>query len=199
MASKATVLTAAAVVATGVVAYAVYFDYKRRNDADFRRKLRKEKKRVNKSVQQSKLAEEKSTAVDPEELRQALQAIKNEPMVPIEEREQYFMSQIALGEQMAAQGPTFYLPAAIAFFRALRIYPAPAELIGIYQSTVSPPVFKLVIEMTNMDVSSTSSPAARSAQIARDDSLDDISPVRGPPSEASSQEWDKLTDPGSQP
>jgi import receptor subunit TOM20 len=40
MASKATVLTAAAVVATGVVAYAVYFDYKRRNDADFRRKLR---------------------------------------------------------------------------------------------------------------------------------------------------------------
>ena len=113
-------------------------------------------------------------------------------------------------------GPAFYLPAAIAFFRALRIYPAPAELIGIYQSTVSPPVFKvcprsllpdlsltnipqLVIEMTNMDVSSSSSPAARSAQLARDDSLDDISPVRGPPSEASSQEWDKVTDPGSQP
>lgn len=35
------VLTIAAVtVATGVLAYAVYFDYKRRNDAQFRKKLR---------------------------------------------------------------------------------------------------------------------------------------------------------------
>ena len=36
-----TVLTAAAVtVLGGLVAYAVYFDYKRRNDSDFRKKLR---------------------------------------------------------------------------------------------------------------------------------------------------------------
>ena len=37
MSSRA--LTVAAVVATGVVAYAVYFDYKRRNDVEFRRRL----------------------------------------------------------------------------------------------------------------------------------------------------------------
>ena len=36
-----TVLTVAAVtVVSGLVAYAVYFDYKRRNDSDFRKKLR---------------------------------------------------------------------------------------------------------------------------------------------------------------
>lgn len=36
-----TVLTAAAVtVLGGLVAYAVYFDYRRRNDTDFRKKLR---------------------------------------------------------------------------------------------------------------------------------------------------------------
>ena len=38
--SSSTYFTAAAVtVAVGVAAYAVYFDYKRRNDAEFRKKL----------------------------------------------------------------------------------------------------------------------------------------------------------------
>lgn len=47
---------------------------------------------------------------------------------------------------------------------------------------------QMVIQMTNLDVSSSAL-----------DALDEeTSPVRGgPPSEASSQEWDKVTDPGS--
>ena len=32
---------AALAIATGIVVYAVYFDYKRRNDVDFRKKLSK--------------------------------------------------------------------------------------------------------------------------------------------------------------
>ena len=37
-----TIFTVAAVaIAAGLAAYAVYFDYKRRNDVDFRRKLSK--------------------------------------------------------------------------------------------------------------------------------------------------------------
>ncbi|KAF5333360.1 hypothetical protein D9611_002674 [Ephemerocybe angulata] len=200
MASKTTLVTVAAVVATGVLAYAVYFDYKRRNDLEFRRKLKKEKKRVNKSVQQSKqvVEEDAPSEVGEDVLREALKALKNEPNVPLEEREAYFMNQISMGETLAAQGPSFYVPAAIAFFRALRIYPAPAELIGIYQTTVHPPVFKLVIEMTNMDVSSAPSPTTATSGPAVDDSLDDVSPERGPPSESGSQEWDKVTDPGTQ-
>jgi mitochondrial import receptor subunit TOM20 len=104
------------------------------------------------------------------------------------------------------------LPAAIAFFRALRIYPAPAELIGIYENTVPAPVFKvslpqnlyftvltnvqLVVQMTNMDVSSSpSSPLTKSSRIVNDDIDDDSSPTR---SQASSQEWEKVTDPESQ-
>lgn len=36
-----TALTVAGItILTGLLAYAVYFDYKRRNDADFRKKLR---------------------------------------------------------------------------------------------------------------------------------------------------------------
>lgn len=39
---RSTIFTVAAVaVAAGLAAYAVYFDYKRRNDVDFRRKLSK--------------------------------------------------------------------------------------------------------------------------------------------------------------
>jgi len=40
------------------------------------------------------------------------------------------------------EGPQFYLPSAIAFFRALRVYPAPVELIVIYEKTIIEPVFK---------------------------------------------------------
>lgn len=40
-------------------------------------------------------------------------------------------------------GPMFYLPAAMSFYRALRVYPSPVELIMIYQKTVPEPVFKV--------------------------------------------------------
>jgi hypothetical protein len=71
------------------------------------------------------------------------------------------MTQVNAGEQLALQGvyrflvlidqvltmnpyegPKFYLPSAIAFFRALRVYPAPVELIVIYEKTIIEPVFK---------------------------------------------------------
>lgn len=56
------------------------------------------------------------------------------------------------------------------------------------------------MELTNLDVSNTSSsgePETAEAQIASDE--DETSPTRsGPPSETSSQEWDRLTDTGSQ-
>ncbi|KAI0053595.1 hypothetical protein FA95DRAFT_1552084, partial [Auriscalpium vulgare] len=38
------------------------------------------------------------------------------------------------------------------FYRALRVYPTPVELIIIYQTTVPEPVFKIVMEMTQLDV-----------------------------------------------
>jgi import receptor subunit TOM20 len=126
--SRNVLAIAAATVATGVLAYLVYFDYKRRNDSQFRKKLRKytthrqgrarcsclfpvgkEKKRVNKTV-----AEEKSASVDAapntEMLREALEQIKHE-LVPItsEEKETYFMSQVSTGEQLAAQGAFLFV------------------------------------------------------------------------------------------
>jgi len=184
----------------GLVAYAVYFDYKRRNDADFRKKLRKDKKRVDKTVAQTKEPESSSSGVSLEELRAALETVKHEePPQTAEAREQYFMSQVGLGEQLAVQGPAFYLPAALSFYRALRVYPSPVELIVIYQKTVPEPIFKIVMEMTNLDVSSPSSSPSPGVQSLPETEEEETSPTRGgPPSEASSQDWDKVTDPGTQ-
>ena len=64
----------------------------------------KEKKRVKKAAQESKQEEETSQGVDAEMLREALRAIKNEPPVPFQERENYFMTQVGMGEQLAQQG-----------------------------------------------------------------------------------------------
>ncbi|RDB20101.1 Mitochondrial import receptor subunit tom20 [Hypsizygus marmoreus] len=150
------ILTIAGItVLGGVLAYAAYFDYKRRNDVDFRKKLRKDKKRVNKSLAQSResLAASSSKDVTPASLREALEQVKNEegPQSP-EEKEAYFMSQVSMGEQLAIKGPDFYLASAISFYRALRVYPSPVELIVIYQKTVPEPIFKMVMDMTNLDV-----------------------------------------------
>lgn len=36
------------------------------------------------------------------------------------------------------------MPAALSFFRALRVYPSPVELIMLYQQTLPEPVFKVL-------------------------------------------------------
>jgi import receptor subunit TOM20 len=96
----------------------------------------------------------------------------------------------------------FEVAAALAFFRALRVYPAPVELIMIYQNTVPPNIFKIVMDLTNQDVSPLDKPVGGGVgRGASDEDIDtDIEENgkrrTGPPSETSSHEWDKLTDPG---
>jgi len=195
MTSRTTsVLTIAGITALGIFAYAVYFDYKRRNDVDFRKKLKKDKKRVDKSIASSKASlPPDASAVSVEELREVLEQVKAEqvPAAP-DQKEAYFMTQVASGESLSQQGPMFILPAALAFYRALRVYPSPVELMMIYQKTVPEPIFKIVIELTNLDVS-MSGINGGPLKPSMDDLDDETSPVRGPPSESSSQEWDKLS------
>ncbi|KAI0921650.1 hypothetical protein AcW1_004438 [Taiwanofungus camphoratus] len=155
MASRASAIftLASVTVLGGLVAYAVYFDFKRRNDTEFRKRLRKDKKRVNKQAAQTQESSNASLGISVEELKTALAKLRDEHLpVDSEEKEHFFMSQVSLGEQLCAQGPTFYLPAAMSFYRALRVYPSPVELIVIYQKTIPEPVFKLFLELTNLDV-----------------------------------------------
>ena len=55
--------------------------------------------------------------------------------------------------RLRSVGPEGYDMAAICFYKALKVYPAPAELVMVYQKTIPPEVFTLVMGMLSMDVS----------------------------------------------
>lgn len=168
----------------------------------------------------AKAAEERAKAQRAEDLKESLDTIQKEPVPSTaEEREQYFMQHVGVGEQLSVQGPAFHVPAALSFYRALRVYPSPVELIMIYQKTVPEPIFKIVMELTSMDVSNTTltpdlgvdddAPTATTAAAASTASSSSGTRRGGrrgastngasgdERSEASSQEWETLTDPGS--
>ncbi|KIM25183.1 hypothetical protein M408DRAFT_58244, partial [Serendipita vermifera MAFF 305830] len=135
--------------------YAIYFDHARRNDPQFRKKLRKEKKRVDRSNASLKAtaASEKQLPTDAE-LDAALQVVRSEdlPATP-EEKEQYFMQNLALGEQLTAQDERIglTLPAALSFFRAMRVYPEPLQLVVILEKTLPEDLFKIVMDLMSRD------------------------------------------------
>lgn len=118
-------LTVAGIAVGSLVAYAIYFDYRRRTDVNFRKQLRtwffvtaagfwrcssyalfqgKDKKRVAKS-QTSSEASASSGGVEESDLKNALEQVRKEEVpATAEEKEGYFMSQVAMGEQLCARG-----------------------------------------------------------------------------------------------
>ncbi|SDA01457.1 BZ3500_MvSof-1268-A1-R1_Chr10-1g02685 [Microbotryum saponariae] len=140
---------ATGVVATATVSYAIYFDYKRRHDPVFRKKLLRDQRKAAKSTQKEA---ETGKAVVEAALRRALVLINAQPVPDTpESKEQYFMEQVSQGEALAARSPEFFIASAIAFYKALKVYPAPQELIMIYQKTQPPPVFDLVMELITLE------------------------------------------------
>ncbi|KAJ6475686.1 mitochondrial outer membrane translocase complex, subunit Tom20 domain-containing protein [Mycena vulgaris] len=123
-------------------------------------------------------SEAAANGVSEAELLEALKLMKTEPAPPTQEaKENYFMSHITMGEQLAARGESFQLPAALSFYRALAVYPSPLELLVIYQKTVPEAIVKIILDLMKLDVSSSPE---------QDLGIDDASPTRGPPSETSS-------------
>jgi MAS20 protein import receptor len=91
---------------TAIVAYAVYFDYKRRNDPGFRKQLKRESKR------QARIQKE-AAAEQGKQQKEGIKAAVREALeegfpADLEEREAYFMQQIAQGEQLAGEGIFVY-------------------------------------------------------------------------------------------
>lgn len=138
-------LTFSAIAGSAFVAYAVYFDYKRRSSPEFRKSLKK------KSVKQQKLAakeheEDKKSKLDT--IKKALTADLEANPVPTElsEKESFFMQQVALGEQLATL-PDKKIEAALCFYKALAVYPNPTDILGIYQRSVPEEVYEIVVMM----------------------------------------------------
>ncbi|KAF8314782.1 MAS20-domain-containing protein [Clavulina sp. PMI_390] len=156
MVKTSTVLTVAGVTtAVAAVGYAVWFDQKRRSDADFRKKLRKEKKKISKTEKLAASATSTAAPAREYDFAGALEQLRKEAMpVTAQESEALFLESVAEGDQLAAQGPLFYFQAAVAYYRALRVYRMPTELLGMYQQNVMPPVFALILQLMNHDLKS---------------------------------------------
>lgn len=89
----------------GALSYAVYFDYKRRNDVEFRKALKRESKRTAKAA---KVEAEESTTRDRAELRALVDEANAEGFPESnEEKEQYLWSRLAEGESLSASGGSF--------------------------------------------------------------------------------------------
>ncbi|KAI0609642.1 Mitochondrial import receptor subunit tom-20 [Pyrenophora tritici-repentis] len=133
----------AGTIVTGLLAYAAYFDYKRRNDPGFRKQLKKESKRTER---QAKEEAEAQGAEQKKVVREAVERANEEgfPKDP-EEVEAYFMQEVAQGADN--------VEAALCFYRALKVYPNPRELISIYDKTVPKPVLDILAEMIAVDTS----------------------------------------------
>jgi len=135
-------------VATGIIAYAVYFDHKRRTDPSFRKQLKKESKR---QVRAAKEEAEAHTVRQRQAIRAAIEEAKEEGFpTDVEEKEAFFMSEVARGEGLSADG-TENVEAALCFYKALKVYPQPSDLITIYDKTVPKPVLDILAEMIAAD------------------------------------------------
>ena len=90
-----------------ISAYAVYFDYKRRNDPQFRKQLKKESKR---QARAAKEEAEAHTIQQRQAIRAAVEEAKEEGFpTDVEEREAYFMQEVARGEGLSGEGRLNYL------------------------------------------------------------------------------------------
>ncbi|CAK3875387.1 Mitochondrial import receptor subunit tom20 [Lecanosticta acicola] len=151
----------AGVIATGAFVYALYFDHKRRSDPEFRKHLKRQHKKVQKVSEESAKAAERSQK---EKIRAKVDEANEEgfPRDP-EETEAYFMQEVARGEGMCTDGSD-PVDAALCFYKALKVYPQPRELITIYDKTVPKPILDILAEMIAVDpsISVSSNSAAAS-------------------------------------
>ncbi|KAI1210981.1 mitochondrial outer membrane translocase complex, subunit Tom20 domain-containing protein [Annulohypoxylon truncatum] len=149
MVQPSTVLTiSAATAATGILAYAIYFDYQRRVDPNFRRNLRREERRQARAEKEEAQAQTKQKRKD---IQRVVDSTKEEGFpTGVNEKEQFFMDHVQKGELLAAD-PSRTMEAALAFYKALKVYPTPGDLISIYDKTVDKRVLDVLAEMIAYD------------------------------------------------
>ncbi|KAI1364463.1 mitochondrial import receptor subunit tom-20 [Xylaria arbuscula] len=148
-----------ATAATGLIAYAFYFDYQRRANPNFRKTLRREERRQARAEKEEAVAQTKQKRKD---IQGAVDAAIEEGFpTGVNEKEQYFMEYVQQGEVLASD-PSRTIEAALAFYKALKVYPTPRDLISIYDKTVDKRVLDVLAEMIAYDKSLdlSSQPAA---------------------------------------
>lgn len=83
-------------------AYAVYFDHRRRTDVEFRKTLKRESR---KQAQAAKEEAEAHGARQREAIKKAVSGAKDQGFpTDVEEKEAFFMGELARGEQLCSEG-----------------------------------------------------------------------------------------------
>ncbi|MCJ1256913.1 hypothetical protein MMC24_004738 [Lignoscripta atroalba] len=135
---------------TGFVAYAIYFDHKRRTDPEFRKALKRESRR---EARVAKEQAEAQGAQQKEAINTAVAQAKEEGFpTDVEDKEAYFMTEVARGETLCQDGSDS-VEAALCFYKALKVYPQPRDLMSIYDKTVPKPVLDILADMIASDPS----------------------------------------------
>ncbi|OGM49298.1 import receptor subunit tom-20 [Aspergillus bombycis] len=148
MRTSALVAASAGTVLTGLLAYAIYFDHKRQTDPEFRKSLKRNNRRLARAVKEEAEAQ---GAQERESIKKSVQQAQDEGFpTDLEEKEAYFMGQVARGESLCAEGSD-NVEAALCFYKALKVYPQPKDLISIYDKTVPKEVLEILAEMVAMD------------------------------------------------
>ncbi|MCJ1474746.1 hypothetical protein MMC13_003406 [Lambiella insularis] len=153
---------------TGFLAYALYFDHKRQTDPEFRKALKRESRR---EARVARTQAEVQGAQQKEAIKAAVEVAKEEGFpTDVEDKEAYFMNEVAKGETLCQDGTHFleaqefsygtnsdagsdHVEAAVCFYKALKVYPQPRDLISIYDKTVPKPVLDILAEMIATDPS----------------------------------------------
>lgn len=140
-----TLAAATAVGAVALSAYALYFDHQRRSNPEFRKEL---KRRVKKEAKAAQVAEEQAKRQKLEKVTQYLtQELAADPIpASATERETVFTKNVELGERLSVT-PGQELEAAAKFYKALTVYPNPADLLGIYQRSVPENIYEYIVLM----------------------------------------------------
>ena len=93
-----------ATVIAGCLGYALYFDYRRRNDLEFRKALKKD---ARKQAKAAKVEAEDSKMRERKEIHQMVDAANEEGYpADAEERERLFMEEVGVGEKLGTSGMT---------------------------------------------------------------------------------------------
>lgn len=160
MPSLVSLLFTGATLVSLTVGYAIYFDYKRRNDSSFRRKVKKDMKLLEKIAHVVPEPEptlddlqERIDHTHPQEFPQFdstgvdLQ-IEEILMKPGPEREKIFYGLLLKGEGLVKTGNKQDMENGIqCFYKALCLLPNPTELLTILQNTIPPTVFKQLLQL----------------------------------------------------
>ncbi|CAI5681577.1 unnamed protein product [Oreochromis niloticus] len=135
---------AAGVCGALFVGYCIYFDRKRRNDPNFKNRLRERRRKQKAAKERAGLAKLLHTNVTEISCDCLLLAVLQLPdLKDAEAVQKFFLEEIQLGEELLAQGD--YEKGVDHLTNAIAVCGQPQQLLQVLQQTLPPPVFQMLL------------------------------------------------------